>query len=138
MESALFYILSKKITTLSKWSTFATFPTDYDFSSERGRRVAQKNSSNLLRKCRYQVAAAFSLLADPPFLMALHTLLNFTAESSNVDGTQSNHNDALKATNDVITTSKDALTDETTSSIFDDFLCPPPRKFPAEQQIRRH
>ena len=79
MESSLFYILSKKITTLQNLAksdqsttgrTFAKFLTDYDFSTERGRRAAEKNAFSLLRKCRYQVAAAFFLLADPPFLTA--------------------------------------------------------------------
>jgi RAVE protein 1 C terminal len=79
MECAIFYIIAGKMTTLQNLSKsdrsatgqmFAKFLTDYDFSSERGRRAAEKNAFSLLRKCRYQVASAFFLLANPPFLNA--------------------------------------------------------------------
>lgn len=84
MECALYFIAARKIRTLRNLaatdqsmtgSKFAKFLTDHDFSSERGRRAAEKNAFSLLRKCRYRVAAAFFLLANPPFLnSALETI----------------------------------------------------------------
>lgn len=84
MECAIFFIISRKIRTLRNLAatdqsetgaTFFKFLNNYDFSSERGRRAAEKNAFSLLRKCRYRVAAAFFLLASPPFLKsALETI----------------------------------------------------------------
>lgn len=84
MECALFFVIARKIKTLRNLSatdqsetgsTFFKFLTNHDFSSERGRRAAEKNAFSLLRKCRYRAAASFFLLASPPFLnSALETI----------------------------------------------------------------
>lgn len=77
MECALFFIIARKMNKLRNLAatdsthsgrTFYKFLNDHDFSSERGRRAAEKNAFSLLRKCRYSVAAAFFLLAEPPSL----------------------------------------------------------------------
>lgn len=84
MESAVFFIIARKTKTLRNLAAtdrsdtgrlFFKFLTSHDFSSERGRRAAEKNAFSLLRKCRYRVAAAFFLLAEPPSLnSALETI----------------------------------------------------------------
>ena len=84
MECALFFIIAKKMRTLRNLAAtdhtdsgklFFKFLTTHDFSSERGRRAAEKNAFSLLRKLRYRVAAAFFLLAEPPSLTpALETI----------------------------------------------------------------
>jgi hypothetical protein len=84
MECALFFIIARKQRTLrnlvatdqsDSGKTFFKFLTKHDFSSERGRAAAEKNAFSLLRKCRYQVASAFFLLAEPPSLKsALETI----------------------------------------------------------------
>lgn len=77
LECALFFILARKHRTLRNLAAtdqsdsggkFRSFLTRHDFTSERGRRAAEKNAYSLLRKRRYTVAAAFFLLAEPPFL----------------------------------------------------------------------
>ena len=77
MEAALFFIISGKLSTFRNYvrtdqsatgKTLSQFLTKHDFASERGRRAAEKNAFSLLRKCKYQAAAAFFLLAEPPFL----------------------------------------------------------------------
>ena len=47
---------------------FFKFLTSFDFSSERGRSAAEKNAFSLLSKNKYDCAAAFFLLAEPPML----------------------------------------------------------------------
>jgi RAVE protein 1 C terminal len=84
MGCALFFIISRKIRTLrnlaatdqtESGSKFSKFLSAHDFTSERGRRAAEKNAYSLLRKCRYSEASAFFLLAEPPFLnLALETI----------------------------------------------------------------
>lgn len=90
MECALFFIVARKIRTLRNLAAtdlsdtgkkFFKFLTSHDFSSERGRRAAEKNAFSLLRKCRYQVSAAFFLLAEPPALnSALETIVTKTRD----------------------------------------------------------
>ena len=41
---------------------------DHDFSSDRGRKAAEKNAYSLLRKKKYIHAASFFLLAEPPMI----------------------------------------------------------------------
>jgi hypothetical protein len=84
MDCALFFIIARKMRTLKnlaatdpteKGRTFFKFITSFDFSTERGRRAAEKNAFSLLRKCQYRVAAAFFLLGQPPALTsAIETL----------------------------------------------------------------
>ncbi|KAL3939235.1 MAG: hypothetical protein SGBAC_006005 [Bacillariaceae sp.] len=77
LKSSLFFILAGKRRTLRNLAAadntesgrkFYKFLSDYDFSSPRGRSAAEKNAFSLLRKNRYESAAAFFLLADPPIL----------------------------------------------------------------------
>jgi hypothetical protein len=77
LKSSLFFILAGKTRTLrnlaaadhtASGSKFYKFLSDFDFSSSRGRSAAEKNAFSLLRKNRYDCAAAFFLLADPPLL----------------------------------------------------------------------
>ncbi|CAJ1934809.1 unnamed protein product [Cylindrotheca closterium] len=77
LKSALFFILAGKRRTLRNLAAadntdsgrkFYKFLSDYDFSSPRGRSAAEKNAFSLLRKNRYECAAAFFLLPDPPIL----------------------------------------------------------------------
>ena len=85
MESALFFIIAKKMRTLRNLAAtdrsdngrkFLKFLTSHDFSSERGKKAAEKNAFSLLRKCQYTVAAAFFLLAEPPSLnSAIETII---------------------------------------------------------------
>jgi len=85
MECAIFFIIARKMRTLRNLAAtdqsisgkkFFDFITTHDFSSERGRRAADKNAFSLLRKCRYLVASAFFLLAEPPSLKsALETIV---------------------------------------------------------------
>jgi len=84
LECALFFIIAKKMRTLKNLAAtdqsdsgrkFFKFLTSYDFSSDRGRKAAEKNAFSLLRKCQYRAAAAFFLLAEPPALnSALETI----------------------------------------------------------------
>ena len=86
MECALFFIIARKTRTLKNLAAtdhsesgrkFYNFITSYDFSSERGRRAAEKNAFSLLRKCKYLVASAFFLLAEPPSLQsAIETIVS--------------------------------------------------------------
>jgi hypothetical protein len=77
LECALFFIVARKHRTLRNLAAtdqtesgrkFFSFITTHDFAGNRGRRAAEKNAYSLLRKRRYSVAAAFFLLAEPPFL----------------------------------------------------------------------
>lgn len=77
MDCAIFFLIARKRSTLQNLAatdqsetgkTFFKFLTSHDFSSERGRRAAEKNAFSLLRKNRHRVAAAFFLLPDPPQL----------------------------------------------------------------------
>ena len=77
LKSALFFLVAGKKRTLMNLAAadqsdsgrkFFKFLTGYDFSSERGRRAAEKNAFSLLRKNQYDSAAAFFLLAEPPIL----------------------------------------------------------------------
>ncbi|KAL7561202.1 hypothetical protein ACA910_004128 [Epithemia clementina (nom. ined.)] len=86
MECALFFVIARKVRTLRNLAAtdrsdsgtkFFNFLTSHDFSSERGRRAAEKNAFSLLRKCRYEVASAFFLLSEPPALQsALETIVS--------------------------------------------------------------
>ena len=86
MECALFFIIARKLRTLRNLAAtdqsdngrkFFKFLTSYDFSSSRGRQAAEKNAFSLLRKCKYEAAAAFFLLAEPPYLKAaLETIVS--------------------------------------------------------------
>ena len=85
MECAIFFIVARKLRTLRNLAAtdrsdsgqkFFKFLTSHDFTSERGKRAAEKNAFSLLRKCRYQVASAFFLLSEPPALQsALETIV---------------------------------------------------------------
>lgn len=77
MECAFFFIIAGNMRTLKNLSLtdqtengrrFANFLTGYDFSTPHGRKAAEKNAYSLLRKNRYNVAASFFLLAQPPML----------------------------------------------------------------------
>ena len=77
LKSALFFIVAGKKRTLMNLAAadhtesgkkLYKFMSDFDFTSERGRRAAEKNAFSLLRKNRYASAAAFFLLAEPPAL----------------------------------------------------------------------
>jgi len=77
MECALLFVAMRKITTLMNLArtddsvsgkTFLKFLQNHNFSSETGRKAAEKNAYSLLGKRRYGVAAAFFLLAEPPLL----------------------------------------------------------------------
>jgi hypothetical protein len=79
MECALFFVIAGKTTTLRNLAAtdhsengqkFLKFLTSHDFSSERGRRASEKNAFSLLRKCKYRMASAIFLLAQPPYLTA--------------------------------------------------------------------
>ena len=77
LKSALFFLISGKKRTLRNLAAadntesgkkFFKFLTGFDFASDRGRSAAEKNAFSLLRKNRYDCAAAFFLLAEPPSL----------------------------------------------------------------------
>jgi hypothetical protein len=77
LKSAIFFLLAGKKRTLrnlaaadntESGSKFYKFLSDFDFSSARGRSAAEKNAFSLLRKNKYDCAAAFFLLAEPPIL----------------------------------------------------------------------
>jgi len=77
MECALLFVAMRKMTTLTNLArtddtlsgkTFFKFLQNHNFSSDAGRKAAEKNAYSLLRKRRYGVAAAFFLLAEPPML----------------------------------------------------------------------
>jgi len=79
LNCALFFIIAKKRKMLRNLAAtdqsisgkkFFSFLNTHDFTTERGRRAAEKNAFSLLRKCKYCAAAAFFLLPDPPFLTA--------------------------------------------------------------------
>ena len=86
MESALFFIATRNMRSLQSFAyadqtetgkMFSKFLTQYDFSSPRGRKAAEKNAYSLLRKRRYGVAAGFFLLTEPPMLKsALEVIVN--------------------------------------------------------------
>mmetsp|Transcript_19821 Transcript_19821/g.30037 ORF Transcript_19821/g.30037 Transcript_19821/m.30037 type:complete len:1666 (+) Transcript_19821:116-5113(+) len=68
MESAIFFIIAGNMKTLNNLAAtdgslsgrkFLKFLNSYDFSSQRGRKAAEKNAFSLLRKNRYTVSAAF-------------------------------------------------------------------------------
>ena len=85
IKCAIFFIIARKTKKLRNLAAtdksesgtkFFKFITSHDFSSERGRRAAEKNAFSLLRKCRYRVASAFFLLSEPPALQsALETII---------------------------------------------------------------
>ena len=77
LKSAVFFVVAGKKRTLINLAAadstdsgrkFYKFLTDHDFTSERGRSAAEKNAFSLLRKNKYESAAAFFLLAEPPIL----------------------------------------------------------------------
>eukprot|EP00980_Cylindrotheca_fusiformis_P027689 scaffold22210_cov122-Cylindrotheca_fusiformis.AAC.3 len=77
LKSSLFFILAGKKKMLKNLAAadstlsgrkFYKFLSDFDFGSSRGRSAAEKNAFSLLRKNRYDCAAAFFLLAEPPIL----------------------------------------------------------------------
>lgn len=77
LENALFFIIAGKTRTLRNLAAtdqsdtgrmFLKFITMHDFSSDRGRKAAEKNAYSLLRKRRYRAAASFFLLPEPPML----------------------------------------------------------------------
>ena len=77
MECALFYIAMRKTLKLQTMARadprdsgqkLYKFLSNFDFSSARGRKAAEKNAFSLLRKRQYGVAAAFFLLPEPPML----------------------------------------------------------------------
>eukprot|EP00934_Nitzschia_sp_Nitz4_P005924 Nitzschia sp. Nitz4//scaffold10_size219509//115070//124411//NITZ4_001433-RA/size219509-processed-gene-0.134-mRNA-1//-1//CDS//3329532935//5914//frame0 len=77
LKAAIFFLAAGKKRTLTNLSAadrtdsgkkFFKFLTGFDFTSERGRSAAEKNAYSLLRKNKYDSAAAFFLLADPPLL----------------------------------------------------------------------
>jgi len=77
MECALFYVAmgkNLKLQTMARadrtnsGQKLFKFLSNFDFSSERGRKAAEKNAYSLLRKRQYGVAAAFFLLPKPPML----------------------------------------------------------------------
>ena len=85
MDCMIFFVmLQKKALFLNFAKTdqsaegrkLATFLSTFDFSSDRGRKAAEKNAFSLLRKRRYSQAAAFFLLAEPPMITsALNVIL---------------------------------------------------------------
>lgn len=88
MECALFFVAAGNIQMLKNLAAtdqkgsgrkFLKFLTDFDFSSPRGRKAAEKNAYSLLRKHQYKPAATFFLLAQPPMLRtALETIVTKT------------------------------------------------------------
>jgi len=77
MDCALYYVASRKMKTLKaiaatdrsdSGTKFMKFLLAHDFSSDRGRKAAEKNAYSLLRKRKYASAAAFFLIAEPPFI----------------------------------------------------------------------
>ncbi|KAG7352754.1 RAVE protein 1 domain containing protein [Nitzschia inconspicua] len=77
LQSAVYFIVAGKQRTLMNLAAadstdsgrkFYKFLTTFDFASERGRSAAEKNAFSLLRKNKYDSAAAFFLLAEPPIL----------------------------------------------------------------------
>lgn len=77
LQSAIFFIVAGKQRTLMNLAAadntdsgrkFYKFLTTFDFTSERGRSAAEKNAFSLLRKNKYDSAAAFFLLSQPPIL----------------------------------------------------------------------
>eukprot|EP00546_Thalassionema_frauenfeldii_P003972 CAMPEP_0178922358 /NCGR_PEP_ID=MMETSP0786-20121207/16106_1 /TAXON_ID=186022 /ORGANISM="Thalassionema frauenfeldii, Strain CCMP 1798" /LENGTH=668 /DNA_ID=CAMNT_0020596707 /DNA_START=785 /DNA_END=2788 /DNA_ORIENTATION=+ len=92
MESAIFFIIAGNMKTLKNLAAtdgslsgtkFLKFINSYDFSSQRGRKAAEKNAFSLLRKNRYRVSAALFLMAEPPMLnTAIETI---TAKSQDYD-----------------------------------------------------
>lgn len=77
LKSAIFFIVAGKKRTLTNLAAadntesgkkFYKFLTTFDFTTERGRSAAEKNAFSLLSKNRYDSAAAFFLLAEPPIL----------------------------------------------------------------------
>lgn len=77
MDCMLFYVVLNKKQTLINFAKadkslegekLVKFLTNYDFSTPRGRKAAEKNAFSLLRKRRYIQAASFFLLTEPPML----------------------------------------------------------------------
>ncbi|KAL9182531.1 hypothetical protein ACHAXT_013183 [Thalassiosira profunda] len=77
MDCALYYAAArnfKKLRTIAatdrseQGKKFLKFIIDHDFSSDRGRKSAEKNAYSLLRKRKYKEAASFFLLAEPPMI----------------------------------------------------------------------
>lgn len=77
LTAAIFFLAAGKLRTLRNLAAadatesgkkFFAFLTSFDFSSERGRSAAEKNAFSLLRKNKYESAAAFFLLSQPPML----------------------------------------------------------------------
>lgn len=77
MDCALYYVAMRNMKTLraiaatdrsDSGTKFLKFIIDHDFSSERGRKAAEKNAYSLLRKRKYATAASFFLLAEPPMI----------------------------------------------------------------------
>jgi hypothetical protein len=77
LKAAVYFIVAGKTRTLRNLAAadstesgkkFFKFLTSFDFSSDRGRSAAEKNAFSLLRKNKYDCAAAFFLLAEPPIL----------------------------------------------------------------------
>jgi hypothetical protein len=77
LKAAIFFIVAGKKRTLRNLAAadrtesgqkFFKFMTNFDFSTDRGRAAAEKNAFSLLRKNRYDCAAAFFLLSEPPAL----------------------------------------------------------------------
>ncbi len=77
LKAAVFFLAAGKLRTLRNLAAadntesgkkFFKFLTSFDFSTQRGRSAAEKNAYSLLRKNKYDCAAAFFLLAEPPLL----------------------------------------------------------------------
>lgn len=77
LKAAIFFLAAGKQRTLRNLAAadrsdsgqkFFKFLTSFDFSSERGKSAAEKNAFSLLRKNKYDCAAAFFLLSEPPLL----------------------------------------------------------------------
>ncbi|EJK68230.1 hypothetical protein THAOC_10610, partial [Thalassiosira oceanica] len=77
MDCALYYIAMRNMKKLRAIAAtdrslsgkkFLKFIMDHDFSSDRGRKAAEKNAYSLLRKRKYAHAASFFLLAEPPMI----------------------------------------------------------------------
>lgn len=77
LRAAVYFLAAGKTRTLRNLAAadgtesgkkFFKFLTSFDFSSDRGKSAAEKNAFSLLRKNKYDCAAAFFLLAEPPNL----------------------------------------------------------------------
>ena len=79
LKAAVFFLAAGKLRTLRNLAAadnsesgqkFSKFLSSFDFSTDRGRSAAEKNAFSLLRKNKYECAAAFFLLAQPPLLQS--------------------------------------------------------------------